>query len=102
MGEDPAGVGPACAPRLPNSLLAGLVGEEDLVGLVVEGDLAGAAVGFGSAFVDLPAVLDELGGDGQRSGGGGVVDPSDAAGIRWVEQRIRTPGQTRVELIPEA
>lgn len=66
-------------PRLPLQLLAGLVGEEVLVGLLIEGDQADAAVGLGGALVDLPSVPHERGGDGQGARLGRVIFPPDAA-----------------------
>ncbi|RMI89016.1 hypothetical protein BIU87_31790 [Streptomyces sp. ZS0098] len=95
LGEEAAGVLPAVAPRPPFLLLAGLVPEQELMRLVVEGDQADAAVGLGSTFVDLPAVLDELGGDGQglrtRAAGDGGRLRDQGGGLTSAEETALAP-----------
>ncbi|WP_407646090.1 hypothetical protein [Actinacidiphila oryziradicis] len=62
-------------------LLSYPVGVEPLVGFLVAGDQADAAVCLRGTLVDVPVVLDELGGDGQCSGRPGTVFPADAADL---------------------
>jgi hypothetical protein len=81
LGEYSPGVLPALAPLFAFAFLAEPVGLEDGEGFVVQGDESDARVSLGGAFVDLPAILDELGGDGQGLVGGRQVLPADAAGL---------------------
>jgi|SRR3954471_5955253 hypothetical protein len=65
LSEYSSSVFPALAPLLALALLTKPVSLEHFEGLVVQGDEADARVGLRSTLVNLPAVLDELRGDGQ-------------------------------------
>lgn len=68
LGEDVAGLDPGRTPFLAVLALPFTVALQDIDGVVVECDHAVAAVGLGIGRLDSPAVLDELGGDGEGVG----------------------------------
>ena len=57
----------------------------------VQSDDPYAAVGFRSALDDLPAVLDELGGDRERTAFAIVIDPAEPASLAPAQSSVRTP-----------
>jgi hypothetical protein len=78
LGEDVAGLDPGRAPLLAVRVLPFAVPLEDVDGVVIERDHLVAAVGLGIGCLDFPAVLHELGRDGEGVGGqlGVLIPPS--------------------------